>query len=89
MNKYVVKFNTEVEKQNAVNFMYSVDGFRFISKLFRALNTDSTLPLERFFPRVDWTRAWTVEEILADYGYTQKEIAEVMADLPNFKGMGD
>lgn len=89
MNKYVVKFNTAVEKQNAVNFMYSVDGFRFISKLFKALNTDSTLPLVRFFPRVDWNRPWTVEEILVDYGYNQKEIDEVMADLPNFKGMGD
>ena len=89
MNKYVVKFNTEVEKQNAVNFIYSTDGFRFISKIFKALNTDSTLPLERFFPRVDWTRSWTVEEILADYGYTQKEIDEVMADLVNFKGMDD
>lgn len=89
MNKYVVKFNTAVEKQNAVNFMYSTDGFRFISKLFKALNTDSTLPLVRFFPRVDWTRSWTVEEILADYGYNQKEIDEVMADLPNFKSMED
>lgn len=89
MNKYVVKFNTEIEKQNAVNFIYSANGFRFISKIFNALNTDSTLPLERFFPRVDWTRSWTVEEILADYGYTQKEIDEVMADLINFKGMED
>jgi hypothetical protein len=89
MNKYVVKFNTQAEKQNAVNFIYSTDGFRFISKIFVALNTDSTLPLERFFPKVDWTRSWTVEEILKDYGYTQKEIDEVMADLINFKGMED
>ena len=89
INKYVVKFNTQAEKQNAVNFIYSADGFRFISKIFVALNTDSTLPLERFFPKVDWTRAWTVEEILADYGYSQKEIDEVMADLINFKGMED
>jgi hypothetical protein len=89
MNKYVVKFHTAVEKQNAVNFIYSANGFRFISKVFKALNTDSTLPLERFFPKVDWTRSWTVEEILADYGYTQKEIDEVMADLDNFKGMED
>ena len=89
MNKYVVKFNTEAEKQNAVAFMYSDNGFRFLSKLFKALNTDSTLPLDRFFPRVDWTRSWTVEEILADYGYTQTEIDAVIADLVNFKGMED
>ena len=40
-------------------------------------------------PKVDWTRSWTVEEILKDYGYTEDEIKEVMEDLKNFKGMDD
>ena len=87
MNKYVIKLNTETEKQNIVQFIYSSTGFRFISKIFNALNTDSTLILSSWFPKVDWTRAWTVEEILADYGYTETEIADVMADLENFKDM--
>lgn len=81
--------NTKVEKDNQVAFMYSADGFRFLSKVFTAVNVDSTLNLGRVFPKVDWTRSWTVEEILADYGYTQTEIDEVMADLANFKGMED
>jgi hypothetical protein len=89
MNKYVVKLASEVEKKNIVDFIYSANGFRFISKVFRALNTDSTLALSKWFPKVDWTRSWTVEEILKDYGYTQKEIDEVIADLDNFKGMED
>ena len=42
-----------------------------------------------WFPKVDWTHPWTVEEILADYGYTEDEIKEVMEDLKNFKGMDD
>ena len=82
---YLVCFATEIEKSNCANFLYSVDGFRFISKIFVALNIDSSIPINKWFPKVDWTRAWTVEEILADYGYTETEIAEVMADLENFK----
>lgn len=87
MNKYVIKLNTEIEKQNMVQFIYSTAGFKFISKVFKALNTDSTLSLSFWLPKVDWTRAWTVEEILANYGYTETEIAEVMADLENFRDM--
>lgn len=88
-NRFMIsqcQFNTATEKQNFVTFVYT--NFRFISKVFTALNCDGTVrPIA--FPKVDWTRSWTVEEILADYGYTQKEIDEVMADLDNFKGMED
>jgi group I intron endonuclease len=81
---------SQAEKDNFTAFLYSADGFRFISKVFTAVNTDAgTYPLGQVFPKVDWTRSWTVEEILADYGYTQSEIDEVMADLVNFKGMED
>jgi hypothetical protein len=45
------------------------------------MHKDSWVSFNYWFPKVDWTRAWTVEEILADYGYTEEEIAEVMADL--------
>ena len=81
-------FKTEQEKQNFVNFIYSKDGFRFTSKIFTALNCDGTVH-SIAFPKVDWTRSWTVEEILKDYGYTEEDIAKVMADLDNFKGMDD
>ena len=81
-------FKTEQEKQNFVNFIYSKDGFRFMSKIFTALNCDGTVH-SIAFPKVDWTRSWTVEEILKDYGYTEDEIKTVMADLGNFKGMDD
>jgi group I intron endonuclease len=86
-----IRFNTDIEKSNFVNFVYSDEGFRFTSKVFTALNLDGSKASawKRAFPKVDWTRSWTVEEILTDYGYTQKEIDEVMADLVNFKGMED
>jgi hypothetical protein len=84
-----VTFDTAIEKTNFVNFAYSPAGFRFIAKVFTAMNLDGTITLGKVLPKVDWTRAWTVEEILADYGYTETEIAEVMADLENFKGMED
>ena len=81
--------NTQKEKDNIINLVYSKDGFRFISKLFTSMNVDGRTPLYKVFPKVDWTRSWTVEEILKDYGYTEEEIKEVMEDLKNFKGMDD
>jgi hypothetical protein len=80
------QFNTDCEKQNFVNFIYN--NFRFTSKVFTAINCDGGVKTIAF-PKVDWTRAWTLEEILEDYGYTAEEIAEVIADLKNFKGMED
>lgn len=84
-----ITFNSSSEKDNFVKFIYSDDGFRFISKLWKAMNVDSAVLLKKCFPKVDWTREWTVEEILKDYGYTDKEIKEVMDDLVNFKGMNE
>ena len=80
------QFNTEIEKQNFVRFIYQ--NFKFTSKVFTALNCDGGVK-SIAFPKVDWTRSWTVEEILKDYGYTEDEIKTVMADLDNFKGMDD
>ena len=80
------QFNTEIEKQNFVRFIYQ--NFKFTSKVFTALNCDGGVK-SIAFPKVDWTRPWTVEEILKDYGYTEDEIKAVMADLDNFKGMDD
>lgn len=79
-------FDTEKEKDNFAKFMYSEDGFRFISKVFTACIT-SRLDGRILLPKVDWTKSWTVEEILKDYGYSDSEIKEVMDDLKNFKGM--
>jgi hypothetical protein len=87
ISSYAIIFNTPLEKDNFTTFVYSKLGFRFISKLLVALNVDSQVAPNKFFPKVDWTRSWTVEEILADYGYTVEEIAEVMTDLENFKDM--
>ena len=54
-----------------------------------AANKDGGTALGKYLPKVDWTRSWTVEEILKDYGYTDIEIENIMADLDNFKGMDD
>lgn len=86
---YLIKFNTNIEKTNFASFMYDKDGFRFMSKVFIALNVDSSISLSKFMPKVDWTRSWTVEEILIDYGYTEDEVKEVIDDLINYKGMED
>ena len=79
-----LNFNTAVEKQNFVKFIY--DNFKFISKVFTALNCDGTVH-SIAFPKVDWTRAWTLEEILIEFGYTQDEITEIVNSLKAFKDM--
>ena len=73
------------QNTNFTNFVYA--NHAFISKLFAAVNVDGSIAINKWAPKVDWTRSWTVEEILADYGYTETEIADVMADLENFKDM--
>ena len=87
LSQILCHFRTEQECTNFTQFCYG--NVQFMSKLFKAVNADKMKVLYKVFPKVDWTHAWTVEEILADYGYTQKEIDEVMADLVNFKGMED
>lgn len=82
-----IEFKTAKEKENFSNFVYSKDGFRFISKVFTAVNCDGLVKEGKVFSKVDWTRPQTVESILKDYGYTPSEIEEVVADLANFKGM--
>ena len=84
-----ITFNTTTEKDNFVEFFYSKSGRHFMSKLWSSMNVDGGLFIEKWFPKVDWTHSWTVEEILKDYGYAEDEIKTVMADLDNFKGMDD
>lgn len=83
----LIAFNTENEKTNFSNFVYSENGFRFISKVMSAITNDGYTPAGKYMPKVDWTRPQTVESILKDYGYTPSEIEDVVADLANFKGM--
>ena len=81
-------FNTALERNNYTDFMLK-NGWKFMCKIFKALNADGWVAASIWAPKVDWTHSWTVEEILADYGYTEEEIKEVMEDLKNFKGMDD
>lgn len=83
-----LEFASDIEKKNLVKFVYYGDEAKFVQKIFTALNCDGNVH-SIAIPKVDWTRSWTVEEILADYEYTEDEIKEVMEDLKNFKGMED
>ena len=85
---YGVTFDSKEECTNFVTFLYSKDGFRFISKILHALNVDSFSSLDKWMPKVNWQKPQTVESILKDYGYTPSEIGEVVADLANFKSFG-
>ena len=88
-DNYYVKFKTALEKQNFRDFLKQTNtGYLFFKLMCFELNVDSKFSAS-VFPKVDWTRSWTVEEILKEYNYTDEEIKEVMEDLNNFKGMND
>lgn len=86
-----ITFNTQQEKLNVASLLYSNIGYKFASWLMTGMNRDAFHLREHtmWFPKVDWTRSWTVEEILEDYGYTEDEIKAVLVDLSKFKGMGN
>lgn len=86
-----IVFDTIREKLNVSNFLYSEDGYNFMSFLMTTMARDVFHSIEHisWFPKVDWTRSWTIEEILKEYNYTDEEIKEVMEDLKNFKGMNE
>lgn len=84
-----IEFKTENEKKNLVNFLYDKDGFRFISKVFTAVNCDGAVSLGRVIPKVDWNNSWSLKDILLSYNYTDSEIENIMLSLNNFKGLGD
>lgn len=85
---FYCKFNTREEKVNFRSFLKQTNlGYKFYKKICKAMNVDSAFPANLAFPKVDWTREWTVEGILKNYKYSEAEIKEVMDDLVNFKGM--
>ena len=83
-NAILVCLPTARERDNLANFLYSKDGFRFLSMQFDAMQSDFA-QYWNVFPKVDWTRSWTVQEILKEYSYTDEEIAQVMEELKKYK----
>lgn len=76
-------FKTMEEKGNAGDFLYGKYEFRFMSKVFMSMSRDVLHSIEHitWFPRVDWARPWTLEEILQEYGYSESEIKDIIDDL--------
>ena len=82
----IISWNTEAECQNFNNFMQSDLGSLFIDYCLFNISEGYSVPAEAIMhlvmtavlPKVDWTRSWTLEEILADFGYTNDEIEEII-----------
>lgn len=70
-------FNTKQEKDNFTEFWYRDGKDGLMNKLIKGLNK-SCGTIDLAIPRVDWTRKWTDEEILTEYGYTADEIEEIL-----------
>lgn len=73
-----------MKKNNFLKWWHSAElGGRYCKSglsniLLRALNKPTSCPFDFIIPRIDWTREWTDEEILKDYGYSNEEIEEIL-----------
>lgn len=68
-------FKTIKERENIIAFWYSS---KIMSSIVQGLNKQTFPNVDLFLPKVDWTKPWTDEEILKDYGYTDEEIKEIL-----------
>ena len=84
INQTVTSFKTEQEADNFKAWAHSgeLSGKGRLQGLFsillRAMNKPTGCPFPYAIPRVDWSRPWTDEEILRDYGYTENEIDVIL-----------
>lgn len=84
LTQSVTIFKSESEKDNFVKWWYSAQlsgKYRLqglSSILLRSLNRHTSVAFDYAIPNVDWTKSWTDEEILKDYGYTDQEIYEIL-----------
>lgn len=82
----IISWNTEEECRNFNNFMQSDLGSLFMNYCLFNISMGYSIPVEAIMhlvitavlPKVDWTRSWTVKEILADFDYTNNEIEEMI-----------
>ena len=80
-----VRFATEEEKKNCGEFLFGA-GFKFVLWLLNSMRVDAAAKAEHefWFPKVDWKRKWTPEEILREYGYSESEIEEIVKSWDRF-----
>ena len=85
INQIFTVFASEKEKDNFVNWWYSAERngknpkSGLASILLAGLNKPTDCPFDQAIPNVDWTRSWTDEKILKDYGYSDSEIKEILS----------
>ena len=85
ISQTVTVFSSEQEADNFKAWAHSgeLNGKGRLQGLFsillRAMNKPTSCPFPYAIPKVDWTRSWTDEEILEDYGYTKEEIIDILS----------
>lgn len=85
VSEIITTFRTEVEKDNFVKWWYSAElngknvRAGLSSILLWGMNKPTGCPFDFVIPRVDWSRPWTDEEILKDYGFSDIEIKKILS----------
>lgn len=84
ISQTITHFQSELEKDNFLKWWHSAElNGRYCKSglsniLLRTLNKPTSCPFDFILPRVDWTKEWTDEKILRDYGYYSEEIEEIL-----------
>lgn len=85
INEIITIFSSEEEKDNFVRWWYSAelsgrDRTRGLASiLLWGMNKPTDCPYDFIIPRVDWHKKWTDQEILKDYGFTDKEASSILS----------
>ena len=74
---FIFKFSTEAEMNNFTKFWYLKGKKGLMNKLIKGTGKQGG-SIRDIIPKLDWTKEWTDEEILKDYGYTDEEIKELL-----------
>ena len=85
----VINWKTRKEMRNFLKFMESDEGSDFMAYCLYHISEGYSVPAEAIMqlvmtaviPKVDWSREWTVEEILKEFNYTDNEIEYVFAKI--------
>lgn len=77
-----IHFNTKAEHDNFTNFIF--DNPEFADMLSKALHADGYVDLGKIYPKVDWSKPHTVEDILKGYDYSDKEIEKIQERIKNY-----
>lgn len=89
ISKFFIEWETEAQCTNYINFMQSQFGTMLMKYIIYKFSYGYEYPVEEgisliaplVMPYIDWNKEWTLQEMLADYGFTDNRIEEFIEKI--------